>query len=135
MVRRFVVLWGVAWLSMATSCVVDAGDDEDEPGPAMPTPAQQCTAIVGAECERLYGCLSSSELAVLGYPQTIGGCQAQLNMERGCNARGGCEGTEVFAPSQADSCVSQLRGATCNQVREEIAADYAPACGRVCAIE
>ena len=108
-------------------------------GVGGPTPRQGCEEAAVALCSRLYACFSASELAVAGYPSAEAACVTMTQAQQGCAAETvetTCTGNEKYHPEQANTCIDQIDGLACSQIRDEsfdvIAA--APACGKVCAI-
>jgi hypothetical protein len=104
------------------------------------SPREACDDSQAALCERLYTCYTAEELAAAGFPSSEAACTTMLQQSEGCAAQttdNTCDGNASYHADQADDCVDQLAGLSCNQIRDEntdinVAA---PACGRVCAVD
>jgi len=108
-------------------------------GGGGPTPRQGCEEAMVALCGRLYACFSAAELAAAGYPSSEAACVTMMQAQQGCAAEtveNTCTGNEKYHPDQANTCIDQIDGLACSQIRDtsfEVNTD-APACGKVCAI-
>ena len=98
-----------------------------------------CISYADVSCDRLYECFSEAQRSVAGLPATLSACKVQTRQSLGCEAvtaNGFCVGNETFSSSEAQSCISQWKSASCGQLMDAAdETDYAPACGRICAIE
>jgi hypothetical protein len=111
------------------------GSDDDETSSSA-SASQLCKDAANAICERFYECLSEAELAAAGLPASSAACKSQQQEAAGCDVAtesDACDGSEMYHPNEAKSCVSQVKAASCAQLRDN--SDYAPACERVCSVE
>jgi hypothetical protein len=104
-----------------------------------PTPKEACNDYAAAFCGRVYACFTAAELAAAQYPPTEAGCVTQFQTNAGCanqTVENACEGNEKYHGSYADTCVNQVEGLECSQVRDpNLNTDTAaPACDKVCSI-
>lgn len=104
------------------------------------SPRVACEDAQAGVCERLYTCYTDAELAAFGFPSSEAACVTMLQASEGCErqtAENSCKGNERYHADQADACIDQIAGLSCNQVRDqELDLDKAaPACGKVCAID
>lgn len=126
MFAGFLMLFGLA----ATGC----------PGESSGiTPRVACEDAQASLCERLYACYTPEELASIGFPSNEAACVTTLQAKEGCaqqTADNSCTGNERYQPSEANTCVDQINGLACSQVRDPnlVLTVGAPACGKVCAI-
>lgn len=129
-------------LRLGLICVVfgtftGCGGDDDDEGTGS-NASQLCKEAANAICDRLYECLSEAELALAGLPESKAACKSMQQEAAGCDVAtesDACEGSEKYHPDEARTCVSQLKDASCNQLRSDDQDDYAPACDRVCSVE
>jgi len=101
-------------------------------------PRQACEDTAAALCERIYACLSPSELASKGFPSTEAACVTRVEQEEGCAAQtkaNVCEGNETYHGDKAELCADQIEGMSCSQLRAGEAKTAAPACHEVCSID
>jgi hypothetical protein len=104
------------------------------------SPREACEGASVALCERLYTCLSTEELAAAGFPSQEAACVTQFDAAEGCAAQttsNACDGNETFHAAKAATCLDQLAGLDCGQIRSDnfdLGRD-APACGLVCSID
>jgi hypothetical protein len=103
------------------------------------TPRQACEDTSSALCERLYACLTPTELAVAGLPADEAACITMEDAKRGCAAEtldNVCVGNEVYDGVQASKCSDQVVGLSCSQVRDPAfqLASGAPAGAKICVI-
>lgn len=109
-------------------------------GAAGITPRSACEDAQANLCERLYTCYTPAELASLGFPSNEAACVTMLQAAEGCagqTAENACTGNERYHADQANTCVDQINGLECSQVRDpdlELTV-AAPACGRVCVVD
>lgn len=109
------------------------------PDPGV-SPREGCERAAETECERLYACFTSAELATAGWPASQAACITKLEQDRGCAAATldtACKGNGVYHADDAAECIDQIGGLACSQLRDP-ALDFtrvAPACGRVCRVE
>jgi hypothetical protein len=104
------------------------------------SPREGCERGANVECERLYACFTSAELAAAGWSASEAACITKLQQDRGCAAATldtACKGNGVYHADTAAECVDEIGGLECSQLRDptldlELAA---PACGRVCRVE
>ncbi|TMQ23414.1 MAG: hypothetical protein E6J91_00055 [Deltaproteobacteria bacterium] len=96
------------------------------------TPREACEDSQANLCERIYACYTPEELAGLGFPGNEAACVTMLQASQGC-ARQTAENTYA---DQANTCVAQITGLACSQVRDPNLSlnAAAPACGKICAI-
>ncbi len=104
------------------------------------TPRAACEDAQANLCERLYTCYTPDELAALGFPASEAACVSMLQASEGCDrqtAENACTGNERYHADQADSCVEQITGLACGQVRDPDLdlEKAAPACAKVCAVD
>lgn len=104
------------------------------------TPRGACEDVQANLCERLYACYTPAELASLGFPASEAACVTQLQASEGCanqTASNTCTGNERYHPDQANTCVDQISGLACSQVRDPDLSltTAAPACAKVCAVD
>jgi hypothetical protein len=104
------------------------------------TPRVACEDAQANLCERFYACYTPAELASIGFPSNEAACVTKFQSDEGCAAQTTeniCTGNERYHADQANTCVDQIAGLACSQVRQPqldlIAA--APACGKMCAVD
>ena len=129
MSRRMLVGFLMAVGMAASGCGGDSGI----------TPRAACEDAQASLCERLYTCYTPAELASIGFPSNEAACVSMLQAAEGCERQttdNTCTGNERYQPSQANTCIDQINGLECGQVRDPnlVLNVAAPACGRVCAI-
>lgn len=122
----FVALVGLAG---AVGC---GGSDEISPRAA-------CEDAQANMCERIYTCYTPGELATLGFPANEAACVTRLQEAEGCarqTIENTCVGNAKYNAKNANSCVDQISGLDCSQVRDPnmVLTNVAPACGKVCVI-
>lgn len=103
------------------------------------TPKQACEESQANLCERLYACYTPAELGALGFPSNEAACVTMLQASEGCERQtteNTCTGNERYHADQANTCVEQITGLACSQVRDPnlVLNVAAPACGKVCAV-
>jgi hypothetical protein len=103
------------------------------------TPRQACEESQANLCERIYACYTPAELATLGFPANEPACETMLQAAQGCSAQTAdntCTGNARYHADQASTCVDQITGLACSQVRDPNLSlnAAAPACGKICAI-
>jgi hypothetical protein len=104
------------------------------------SPREGCERGVEAECDRLYACFTSAELAAARWPASQAACITKLEQDRGCAAATldtACKGNGVYHADTAAECVDQIGGLACSQLRDpnlDLTLD-APACSQVCRVE
>lgn len=104
-----------------------------------PTPKEACNDLSAALCSRFYACFTDAEIAAAQLPPTEAGCVTKYQTDFGCSAQtveNTCDGNEKYHGSYADSCVDQVNGLDCSQLRMQ-GFDFetaAPDCGKVCSI-
>jgi hypothetical protein len=104
------------------------------------SPREACEGVSVALCERIYTCLSAEELAAAGFPGNEAACVTAMDQSQGCSAQtldNACDGNETFHAAQAETCLDQLAGLDCGQLRSDDLdlASAAPACNLVCSID
>jgi hypothetical protein len=103
-------------------------------------PRQACESLAASLCERIYACLSPEELAAGNFPPNEAACVTSLEDDQGCRAQtieNACDGNERYHADRAGTCIDQIEGLSCSQLRSanfDIDA-AAPACETVCAID
>jgi len=108
-------------------------------GGGGPSPREGCEEAAVALCGRLYTCFSAAELADAGYPPSEAACVTMTQTAQGCAAETletTCTGNQKYHPNEANTCIDQIEGLACSQIRD-VDLDVnteAPACGKVCAI-
>jgi hypothetical protein len=103
------------------------------------SPREGCEQAAVELCGRFYTCFTAAELATAGYPASEAACVTMTQAQQGCAAQtvaNACTGNETYHPSEAASCVDQIGGLSCSQVRDanldiNVAA---PACAKVCVV-
>ncbi len=121
------------WFVLSIALLAGCPNDDDGL-----TPRQACEDASVTLCERVYACLSPSELAAAGFPSSEAACVVNLEQKEGCAAQtldNACDGNETFHPRNASACVDQLEGMTCSQLRAGQIKTAAPACDMVCEID
>lgn len=103
------------------------------------TPRAACEDAQANLCERLYACYTPAELGTLGFPSNEAACVTMLQESEGCarqTKENTCVGNAHYHADQASTCVDQITGLACSQVRDPNLSlnSVAPACGKVCAI-
>jgi hypothetical protein len=103
------------------------------------SPRAACEDAQSNLCERLYACYTPAELATLGFPANEAACVTRLQESEGCakqTTQNSCTGNERYSAENANTCVTQISGLACSQVRDPnlVLKVAAPACGKVCAI-
>jgi hypothetical protein len=103
------------------------------------TPRAACEDAQANLCERLYACYTPAELATLGFPSNEAACVTRLQEQQGCakqTVENSCTGNERYSATNANTCVEQITGLACSQVRDPalVLTAAAPACGKVCVI-
>ena len=103
------------------------------------TPREACEDSQANLCERIYACYTPEELAGLGFPGNEAACVTMLQASQGCarqSAENTCTGNARYHADQANTCVAQITGLACSQVRDPNLSlnAAAPACGKICAI-
>jgi len=104
------------------------------------SPREACEGVSVSLCERIYTCLSAEELAAAGFPDNESACVTAMDQSQGCAAQtleNACDGNETFHGAKADTCLDQLAGLDCGQLRSDNLdlASAAPACNLVCSID
>jgi hypothetical protein len=131
-----VVVLGVTWASGCGGGSDDGGTSDQGLSPQQVQ--QLCNSMADAECEKVYECLSSDELAIFGLPATVAACKSEYRSDLGCDAWESesdiCSGNKTFHREELNRCLDQVDRASCSQVRSDTT-DYAPACERVCSVE
>ena len=99
-------------------------------------PREACETTTSAMCERVYACLSPTELARGGFPATEAECVLKMERERSCatlDTKNVCDDPdETYHPETAETCALQLENMTCAELRSGDIEIAAPACERVC---
>jgi hypothetical protein len=108
-------------------------------GDSGASPRAACEDAQANMCERLYTCYTAAELAAIGFPSSEAACVTMLQQSEGCEKQtkdNACTGNERYHADQANTCVEQITGLACSQVRDpELDIEKAaPACGKICAI-
>ena len=103
------------------------------------SPREACEESQANLCERLYACYTPAELGELGFPSNEAACVTRLQASEGCaqqTEQNTCTGNARYQADQASTCVDQITGLACSQVRDPnlVLTSAAPACGKVCAI-
>ena len=102
-------------------------------------PREACESTAVAICERIYACLSPQELANGGFPSTEAACVVKIEDTEGCRAQtidNVCDdGNASYHPARAMTCIDQIEGMSCAQLRSGDIERAAPACDQVCAID
>ena len=118
---------------IALSLFLLAACPNDEDGLA---PREACESTAGALCARIYDCLSATELARGGFPATEAECAAKIEREQSCttlDTRNACDDPdERYHADTAESCVLQIEGMSCAELRSGDIDGAAPACDRIC---
>ena len=104
------------------------------------TPREACEDSQANLCERIYACYTPEELAGLGFPANEAACVTRLQEAEGCarqTMENTCTGNARYHADQASTCVDQITGLACSQVRDPNLSlnSVAPACGRICVID
>lgn len=102
-------------------------------GPAPLSPLDACRASAEINCSKAYECLDAPELELLGFPADPDDCLAQLDLA--CSEEPEeefCADGETYAPDSAGACMAEMRGASCQQIFDETAETFAPACSAMC---
>jgi hypothetical protein len=103
-------------------------------GPSA-TPAELCTEIAEALCDRLYSCLSPGQLAAGGFPAAQSDCVAMVEARKHCptyTAANACT-VGTYQSSEATACSEQTASLSCTKVVPGFQLETAvPACGKVC---
>jgi len=102
------------------------------------SPVEACKDLNAAICERLYACLTADELAAAGFPDSEAACVTMSEAAAGCSAQtteNVCDGNEKYHPDQASTCIDQISGLTCADIRADQNLDeQAPACAKTCSV-
>jgi len=103
------------------------------------SPRAACEDAQANLCERLYACYTPAELASLGFPSNEAACVTKLQESEGCakqTVENSCTGNAKYSAANANTCVEQITGLACSQVRDPnlVLNTAAPACGKVCVI-
>jgi hypothetical protein len=102
-------------------------------------PREACEDTASAICERIYACLSPQELANGGFPSSEAACVVKIEDNEGCRAQtldNVCDdGNASYHPSRAATCIEQIEGMSCAQLRSGDIDRAAPSCDQVCAID
>jgi hypothetical protein len=102
------------------------------------SPRQACEDLNAAICERLYACLTADELAAAGYPASEAACVTMSESQAGCAAQTDanvCDGNEKYHADQAATCIDQISGLTCSDIRGDADLnEQAPACAKTCSV-
>ena len=96
-------------------------------------PLEACRASAEINCSKAYECLGAAELELLGFPADRDDCLARF--ELACAEEPEeefCADGLIYAPDSAGACMAQTRSASCEQIFEETAETYAPACADMC---
>jgi hypothetical protein len=117
---------------LVTGCP-DSGSDKLSPRTA-------CEGMSAALCERIYACLTPEELASGGFPPNEAACVQSLENDQACSAQtpaNACDGDATFHGDRAATCVDQIEGLSCAQLRspDTDLDTAAPACDTVCAVD
>ena len=104
------------------------------------TPREACEDVQANMCERIYACYTPTELAAIGFPANEAACVTRLQESEGCarqTVENTCTGNARYHADQANTCVDQITGLACSQVRDPNLSlnSAAPACGRICVID
>jgi hypothetical protein len=99
------------------------------------TPAELCIDIAEALCDRLYTCLSPSQLAAGGFPQAQSDCVAMVEARKHCSTLTAATACPVgtYQPSAVVACSEQTASLSCDRVMPGFQLETAvPVCGKVC---
>ena len=104
------------------------------------TPRAACEDSQSSMCERLYACYTPQELAAIGFPSNEAACVTTLQAKQGCSQQtveNSCTGNERYQPSEANTCIDQINGLACSQVRDPnlVLSTAATACAKVCVVD
>lgn len=120
---------GLCLAVSAAGC--SGGDDDDDgnaPGGSPTTPAQACSNVAFDTCEKIFSCTTEEQRRSLGVTGDSLACTSRAIQQLGCtSASPTCAGT------QAATCSSQVKGASCSDVSSKQVSAYASGCGP-CAI-
>ncbi|HLU67462.1 MAG TPA: hypothetical protein VKZ63_14370, partial [Kofleriaceae bacterium] len=101
------------------------------------SPEEACNGLAEVTCEKFFECLTEDQRAAAGLT-TEAACVADYKAQFGCaelTEDNACEANETYNSDEADSCIDQLAGLSCDQVLDGIEDSETPACNRVCTVE
>lgn len=107
------------------SVACGGGDDDGDAGPGADnslSPAQICSNVATDQCDKRYSCDNQTDRI-----DCFGNALDQLRCPA-ATAGSFCAGM-VISAQQVASCSSQVKAASCDQVRGGNVASYAPDCG------